>query len=296
MLKVFAVHSSGHTLTGEPVTGRQELDVKTIKFKGGEMHPTVYPNGKPVAVHIQVHLTGGDDVMELLLVTDAVKRLYPMLPITLIMPYVPYARQDRVANHGEAHGLKVFCKLINDQGYARVVVQDPHSDVATALLDNVVVDEAYSAIEEAVRKIEARYGVLPALVSPDAGARKRTLKIAHYLGGLQVVFADKVRDTKTLEITATEIHGDMPDAPLLVVDDICDGGRTFIELAKAVRKLEAVETTAGETALEATWPMRPMFLYVTHGIFSYGAELLLEHYTSVFTRNNWTDDTRVIDV
>lgn len=292
MLKVFGVHSAGRTLQGESLTGREELDVKSIKFKGGEMHPTVSPNGKPDAIHIQAHLDGGDAVMELLMVTDAVKRLYPHKPIVLIMPYVPYARQDRVANRGEAHGLKVFCTLINAQGYHRVVVQDPHSDVVAALLDNVEVDESIGAIEEVVRRIEREYGELPALIAPDAGARKRTLKIAQHLGGLEVVFADKVRDTKTLAITATEIHGELPSAPLLVVDDICDGGRTFIELAKAIRTKEEPDVA---TLIEG-WKIRPLMLYVTHGIFSYGVDLLLDGYKDVYTRNNWTDDTRPIEV
>jgi ribose-phosphate pyrophosphokinase len=294
MLKVFGAHDGGRTHLGERVTGREEIAVKSIKFKGGEMHPTLVRASSPDAIHIQAHLDGGDAIMELLMVTDAVKRMYPHKPIVLIMPYVPYARQDRVANEGEAHGIKVFCNLINSQGYARVVIQDPHSDVATALLDNVVVDEAITAIEEVVRKIEGQYGVLPALVAPDAGARKRTLKIAQHLGGLQVVFADKVRDTKTLEITGTEIHGTLPDLPLLVIDDICDGGRTFIELAKAVRVEEGKPEQ--QAPGDNNFSFRPMFLYVTHGIFSYGAELLLEHYSSVFTRNNWIGDPRVIDV
>lgn len=289
MLKVFGVYFSGDVHSpGGSRGNREEIAVKSYKFKGGEQHPTVTTTGRPDTLHIQAHLDDGDAIMELLMVTDALRRVWPKAPIVLIMPYIPYARQDRVANPGEAFGLKVFCKLINDQGYERVIVQDPHSHVATALLDRVYVDESITAIEEVVRHMVEQYGKMPVLVAPDSGARKRTLDVAKALGGLQVITADKKRDTKTLEITGTVLHDPLPNEPMLIIDDICDGGRTFIELAKTIRAEEALMEDPDGPA--------PLWLYITHGIFSYGAELLLEHFNKVYTRNDWTSDSRVNEV
>lgn len=273
--------------------GHADVGLSSLIFKGGEVHVTVKTQVIAEKFTIVAHLRNSEEVMKLLMVTDALRRAYPHLPVCLNMPYVPYARQDRVANAGEALGIRVFCDLINAQKYTSVTVQDPHSDVVGALLDNLTIDSSMGAIEQVVREIYEQYGQMPALVAPDAGARKRTIQVAKALGGLEVVTADKKRDTKTLEITGTIIHDALPRAPLLVVDDICDGGRTFIELAKAIRAVEAVEEPPEVTPAFVT---RPLFLYVTHGIFSYGLDLVKAHFKDVYTRNNWTDDTRALKV
>nr|WP_233830521.1 ribose-phosphate diphosphokinase [Paraburkholderia sp. ZP32-5] len=259
------------------------VGMKVLKFPGGEMHVTVQTDVPAENLELSAHLPNGDAVMTLLMATDALRRAYPDTPIDLHLPYVPYARQDRVANPGESLSAKVFCELINAQGYRRVVIQDPHSDVTPALLDRVVIDDPLPALRRVVEHILDRHPDV-ALVAPDAGARKRVLKLASQLD-LPAVFADKVRDTRTGAIKGTEIHDALPDGALLVIDDICDGGRTFTELA---RVLHAKQDYASAR--------RPLYLYVTHGIFSKGLDALLDGYTAVFTRNNWTSDTRAIHV
>jgi ribose-phosphate pyrophosphokinase len=261
-----------------------EVGLSTIKFPGGEVHVTVKPSiAESGYLTIHAHLDSSDAIMELLMVTDALKRAYPHREIVLKMPYVPYARQDRVANPGEAHSIKVFCNLINAQNYHSVIIQDPHSDVTSALLDRVQIDDPRAAIGKVLGHIAQRHTDRAVLVSPDAGARKRVQGFAKHFK-LDIVYADKIRNPRTGEITGTEIHGDMPFAPLLIVDDICDGGRTFIELAKAIR---AKEVEAGITVKEL---QRPLYLYVTHGIFSKGLIVLTDHFDEVFTSNNWISD------
>jgi ribose-phosphate pyrophosphokinase len=254
---------------------RRPLELKMLRFPGGEVHVTVELGVQADELQVNAHLPDSDAVMTLLMVTDALRRGYPGTSVALYMPYVPYARQDRVANPGEALSAKVFCQLINTQGYERVVIQDPHSDVVSALLDRVEIEDPLPAL----RRVVERLGNV-ALVAPDAGARKRVIKLASALN-VDAVFADKVRDTRTGAITGTQIATDLPDCALLVVDDICDGGRTFTELAMALRKQQS------EQHID-----RPLYLYVTHGIFSKGLGLLAEHYQTIFTRNNWTSDTR----
>lgn len=262
---------------------RSPVELKVLKFPGGEWHVTVQTNVAADAFELNAHVRNADSAMTLLMTTDALRRAYPGTPIDLHLPYVPYARQDRVANPGESLSAKVFCDLINVQRYRRVVIQDPHSDVTPALLDRVVIDDPLPALRRVLDRIGAQDPNV-ALVAPDAGARKRVLKLAAQLE-LPVVFADKVRDTRTGAITGTEIQGDLPDCALLVVDDICDGGRTFTELAQAIRQKRGGDAER-----------HPAFLYITHGIFSKGLDGLLEGYAAVFTRNNWTSDTRAIRV
>lgn len=246
-----------------------------FRFPGGEMQVTI-PAGlreqADAAREFRIHalLKSAHDVMQLLLLTDALRRLNPAVPVHLDMPYVPYARQDRVCNPGEALGAAVFCKLINDQQYATVTIVEPHSDVTPALLARVRVVDAAAFLKKALAAPAFAQGVT--LMAPDAGARKRVQALAKALGVADVRYAEKVRDPQTGRITETRVPDDIPAQPVLVVDDICDGGRTFLELAAALR---------GKTR-------QPLYLYVTHGIFSKGLTELKANYAEIFTAYDWT--------
>ena len=282
MISITAVANIEHA-PGASGFVRNPVEMKVLKFPGGELHVTVETGICADAFELKAHLPNADAVITLLMTTDALHRAYPGAPIDLHLPYVPYARQDRIANPGEALSAKVFCDLINAQHYRRVVIQDPHSDVTPALLDRVVIDDPVPALRRTLDRIRTCSPNV-SLVAPDAGARKRVLKLASQLE-LPIVFADKIRDTRTGAIAGTEIQGELPDCALLVVDDICDGGRTFTELAQAIREKQRRGGTC-----------QPLYLYVTHGIFSKGLDALLDGYAAVFTRNNWTSDTRATQV
>ncbi|QYJ20642.1 ribose-phosphate pyrophosphokinase-like domain-containing protein [Achromobacter sp. ES-001] len=258
------------------VEGQRQTETPTaFVFPGGESQVTV-PAGlraaADAATEFRIHalLKAANDVMQLLMLTDALRRLNPAVPVHLDMPYVPYARQDRVCNPGEALGAAVFCKLINDQQYATVTITEPHSDVTPALLQRVRVVDAAAFVGRALAAPAFAKGVT--LMAPDAGARKRVQALAKKLGVADVRYAEKVRDPQTGRITETRVPDDIPDQPILVVDDICDGGRTFLELALAL----------------ADKTRQPLYLYVTHGIFSHGLTALNERYAGVFTAYDWT--------
>lgn len=271
MLTITSQHTEG---TRREVT----LEPRVFTFAGGESQ-VVLPDafiaeaGSVASVRINAWLRTADAVMQLLLLTDAVRRVMPNVPLHLNMPYVPYARQDRVCNPGEALSAKVFCTLINAQAYASVVIADPHSDVVPALLDRVSVVDASVMLAEVLRQPAFARGVT--LLAPDAGARKRVQQLAKKLEVEHVAFADKVRDTKTGRISGTSVSSDLPNLPILVVDDICDGGRTFVELGKALAEVSS----------------QPRYLYVTHGIFSKGFEELNLYYQRIFTAYNWNQSS-----
>lgn len=271
MLTITSQHTEG---TRREVT----LEPRVFRFAGGESQ-VVLPDafiaeaGSVASVRINAWLRTADAVMQLLLLTDAVRRVMPNVPLHLNMPYVPYARQDRVCNPGEALSAKVFCNLINAQAYASVVIADPHSDVVPALLERVSVVDASVMLAEVLRQPAFARGVT--LLAPDAGARKRVQQLAKKLEVEHVAFADKVRDTKTGRISGTSVSSDLPNLPILVVDDICDGGRTFVELGKALAEVSS----------------QPRYLYVTHGIFSKGFEELNLYYQRIFTAYNWNQSS-----
>jgi ribose-phosphate pyrophosphokinase len=223
-------------------------------FSGGEVQVTV-KECHPQA-HIKAILQSSQDVMQLLLLCDALKRMGKTIQ-RIDIPYLPYARQDRVCNTGEALALKVMCDLINSIGAKQVCVTDVHSDVALALIDNV---HNYHPIS---------FGLLEVIgdklvICPDAGAEKRILKL-----GKPYVMATKVRDVANGQIKETKLHGKVEKRDCIIVDDICDGGRTFIELAKVLKENGA----------------RSIELYITHGIFSKGLEVFKDLIDNIYYYN-----------
>jgi len=212
-----------------PATGEDEL--LQFRFGAGESH--VRLTSQPSTdVRVFYRYQGDASVMQLLLLTDALRRA-GAVNIELIMPYLPGARQDRVCNVGEPLSTKVYAQVINSQQFRKVYVFDPHSDVGPALLDNVQVIKNHAFIKDVLRDVTTDY----VLISPDAGANKKVFELSAVLGGAPVVRADKLRDVRNGRITATEVfaeslHGDT----CVIVDDICAGGRTFIELAKKLKE------------------------------------------------------------
>ncbi len=250
------------------VDGERKSLMKDFTFSGGEVHvelATGAEDNDVTEVTVMAYLKDAGGIMRLAMVKDACERQYPNAVIKLSMPYVPYARQDRVNAKGEALGARVFCDMINNMCFAEVTICDPHSDVVSALLDDVVVESQ----EEIFTKHMARHPVSTSLregetiiLAPDAGSVKKATKLAKYYGA-ELIVGEKVRNTATGEITGTVIHdpkGLLKNKPKVVmVDDICDGGRTFIELAYVLRNEFKVENIG---------------LYVTHGIFSQGKSCL----------------------
>lgn len=236
--------------------GSEEVFYNSSVYSGGEVSVKIVDliNCNFMKGSIYATLHSSNDVMELLLVTDAIRREQCNAEIKLVMPYVPYARQDRVCAVGEALSIKVFCDLINSQGYSQVEVHDPHSDVLVALLNNCKVNsqsDLFINMHEVIRAAKT------VLVSPDAGATKKIFELAKRYGFSRVVRADKSRDIDTKAITGTVIYSEpIGDKDFLIVDDISDYGGSFIPLAKALRPL-----TTGK-----------IILYVTHCIMPEGLD------------------------
>lgn len=274
-------------------TGKLMMEGFPFKFPGGETQVRINTreavgfNPSNQVTTFSKKVRSGDDVMEILLTVDALRRSGHKR-LNLVLPYVPYGRQDRVMVPGEALGIKVFADLINSCCFEEVEIWDPHSDVTTALINNVrVVDQA-----ELLRSICLEGGARPildsVLVCPDAGARKKILKVAEALGKTEIVYADKIRDVKTGQITGTSVDWNNVPIPVkpkfLIVDDIGDGLRTFIELAKAMRTdLGPVQSALTE-----------IYLYVTHGFFSKGLDILEGYIDGVYVANLMSQDQAVM--
>ena len=243
------------------------VEFKSWTFPGGERNVQVDDNYLYLKMDVTIFCSfrGSDDIIDLMLLVNAIRNVRDQ-DIHLVIPYFPAARQDRVMNGGECFAAQVYAQLINQCKFKTVSVYDPHSDVLAALFDPGVlrVHNQWDIWADHIESIAGK----AALVSPDAGALKKIYKLAHATS-LDVIEASKHRDTKTGKITHTSIDASrLSDYDqLIVVDDICDGGATFNELAKVIR-------AGGFTG--------KLVLCVTHGIFSRGVDAI-EGYDKICT-------------
>ena len=246
-----------------------------LTFSGGEEHVVVDVE-QADRILIDARVDSSSELMRLLAVTDAAKR-QGIKEISLFLPYFPGARQDRVdPGTGFAFTAKIIANIINSQGYDKVIIVDPHSEVTPALLNGCIVIGVEKVVPVA---FAAMNGFRPdAVISPDAGAEKRAAAVAK-LYKVPVISARKHRDAATGKLTGFSLDK-IPDTlrgNFLVVDDICDGGGTFLGLAAEFDK----QRQMGDK----------LVLWVTHGIFSQGYSKLLCAYDHIYT----TDSLRIPD-
>lgn len=241
------------------------LPVMLSGFPGGEVKvelPTALDHTGDV-VSVTASLYSSADIMALVMVTNAVRHYCKSAKFGMVLrlPYFPYARQDRVCNIGESHGVQAMAGLINSLGYTKVYVYDPHSDAVQAAVHNCEVIKQ-STLAKAVVSPLLRSPYSYELVSPDAGAEKKVLELSKQLSAWgqspSIHYAHKVRNPLNGQILSTTFEGNVEGKNLIIVDDICDGGRTFTALAGLLRARGAARVD----------------LYVTHGIFSAGIDAL----------------------
>lgn len=179
--------------------------------------------------------------------------------IILSIPYFPAARSDRVFGAYEGFNVKYYAKLINDMNFDKVFVEDAHSDVTPALLNNVRNSKQYTCLSNDLKNIKDKNTVI---VAPDLGATKKIEELCKFYKKPDYLQCVKIRNVMTGEIIKCDVvtpNGKDPKKliegkTMLIVDDICDGGGTFIHLAKMLRNYGADK----------------VYLSVTHGIFAKG--------------------------
>lgn len=263
------------------VNGYTNDRIESWMFPAGEHGVRVIGDFKPTdSVVVYLHYQTDAEMLRLALIKDALDRA-GVKDIRLDIPYFPYARQDRVCNKGESHSLKVVADFINSLNFDEVVVWDPHSTVLEAVVDRLKVRKQEYAQSRA-RQWLTEHNYLPentVLVAPDAGAAKKVYDVAKCWGYDKVLTCFKRRDLSNGNIIDTYIPlTDKVDYNMVVIDDILDGGRTFLELAPLLK-----DKTSGD-----------LILSVTHGIFSKGiAPFGFSCYSKILVANMMNRDIDV---
>jgi ribose-phosphate pyrophosphokinase len=247
--------------------------MKVINLNTGEgIRLTLFPDNQP---HINIGgIEQGDEVklvcslvnslalMHLLQTANALDHLSARKKL-LVIPYLMAARYDRLMLPGDSFDLEVVANLINSCGFERVLLWDVHSEVATRLIRNSVNVKNRAMVE--------RYQQPKAvLICPDAGAAKKVGDYFAWNPNLEeIVYCNKKRELSTgritLEVTEPE---KCLDKNCVIIDDICDGGGTFLAIAGQIKP-------------------KHLSLIVTHGIFSKGFSALEQYFDEIIVSNSY---------
>lgn len=212
---------------GEPLG-----EVNIQKFSDGEISVEFLESirGRFVFL-IQSTFSPTDNLMELLLMIDAAKRASAYKVIAVI-PYYGYARQDRKDRPRVAIGSKLVANMLVAAGADRVVTMDLHAPQIQGYFDIPVDHLDSSAIF--IPYIESLRLPNLTFAAPDVGSANRIREIATYFE-CEMVICDKHRK-RANEIASMVVIGDVTDQDIVLIDDICDTGRTLAKSAGLMKE------------------------------------------------------------
>lgn len=191
---------------------------------------------------------GDEEMFTIMSLVDLIRR-NSQGRVYLKMPYLPNARMDRIKTDTENFALKVFANWINGLGFDRIFVENVHSNVSNALVNNIV----DSLPDDDIKTITKDYD-FDVIFFPDEGACKRykDMDVIKELG-LPIAFGIKNRDWKTGEILNLDVMGaDVKGKKVLIIDDICSKGFTFYYSGMKLRELGASDVRLYVTHCEDT--------------------------------------------
>lgn len=174
---------------------------------------------------------------------------------SLCIEYCPYARQDKPISNLTTFALFPFVNLLKSLKFVSLTVLDPHNEnLFESMRFDVVPPTAY--VKEVMRTLNADI-----ICYPDQGAYKKYHDLYKNIFTARTIRGFKHRDPGTGEITELAIRAEgvpCEDKDILIVDDICDGGSTFVKVAKCLKM----------------WKPRSISLFVTYGLFTKGTKIL----------------------
>ena len=219
---------------------------------------------------VRTRLLSNDDIIVLALVKDVIDNKYVNVKTILKIDYMMYQQDDRRFKTEESFGLKVISNFINTMKWDKIKIFHPHSD-KVEFIDNCIITSNQSFVEDAVLDVRSyTFNRFPYWVIPDSGAFKTQFKQIENIEYPNFITCMKSRNHEIGDIETVVNVGDLSGQACFIVDDICLGGRTFIQIAQKLR-----EKNCGE-----------LYLIISHGVFNQGIEHLLEYFDYIYTTDS----------
>lgn len=257
--------------------------VEFVIHNSGETHinlnPVVYYN-KDFKTLVHAHINSSKTLLETLHLLDALKHrgFWP----DLYLPYCPYSRADRVVGNGggDSYGINLFSNLF-DGTVKKLITLDLHSSKTAYNLVEAFEVENLIPYDKFIDNLKIRHKISDfCLVSPDEGCRDKVEFFAQKYNVPHFKLEKKRDQSQRGKIISYQPINEYPGTQsAIILDDICDGGGTFIHAASCIPR-----------------PSR-LFLGITHGIFSKGLDpLLAAGFEGIITTDSFSQHNNISKV
>ena len=246
----------------------EDSDIKysISRFSDGEVQISLEDFSHKEQIQVKCRITNAEDLFILMQVLDILDRHEVLYKLHIY--YLMGMRMDRVMDFNRPFTLKIVLNSLKNCNADTIEILEPHSDVyydfrfggkfTELYIENSPSNNVWNGFQ---------------IVLPDEGAKERY----EFSYDKTVLTCSKVRDLATGKIL--EIKVDNPevisDKPLLILDDLCDGGGTFCGIAKAFNALNI--------------PKERLNIAVTHMVNPKGIKNLSENFNHVWFTNSYED-------
>jgi len=203
--------------------------VKVYKsiFPEGELYLQIRENlkGKPVTIISNIAPT---NILELLFTVDAAKRSGAKIK-RIIIPFLSFARQDKVYHDGEAVAGAVICSILKNLHIPMTII-----NIHSERLKKYLTFKDASILPLLAKRLPKKDFIV---VSPDKGGAKRAEAIAHFLKAPMLV----MQKTRTRGGISIQFSADLRDRDVLIVEDMISTGTTLVKAVQLLKKAGARE-------------------------------------------------------
>lgn len=237
------------------------------RFPDGEVHLQLDEINRKESVNVVMRIRNAEDLFLLMQLSDILHRQEVVVD-ELHIPYLMSMRCDRVFSFDRPFSLKIVANIINSMEAKKVIINEPHSE-KTSMIKNI---EVFSTAADDLEY----YSLKGSICFPDEGASKRFEHFEDNYHEYPTMLCKKVRDVDTGKIVSVEIKNGFDlngYCEITILDDLCDGGGTFVALAPTLRGLHP----------------RKLRLVVTHAVQQKGVENVAKYFDEVIITNSYAD-------
>ena len=238
---------------------KSDISYEIITFPDGEPHIKIIDLDRKKDVNVICRIANPTDLFILMQVGNILNRQGIIFDIKIT--YLMSMRMDRVMNFNEAYSLEIVANMINSLNARKVKILEPHSEKTLMLIKRSSKIDNDILLSDYLK------------VYPDEGAAGR-----YNAYPMKDVIFKKKRNLSDGKIISIEpINKDLlykSDKPIMVIDDLCDGGMTFKLIADYLNEVV---------------PNHELNITVTHMVNPKGIQTLSENYNKVYFTNSYKD-------
>lgn len=244
----------------------EKSDIKfTIsRFPDGEVQITLEEFTRKDSIKVLCRITNAEELFLVKQVFDILDRNEMVYDV--FIGYLMGMRMDRVMDFNRPFTLKIVADILKNSKVREIEILEPHSNRTY---------REFGTYEKSMPEVMERLDGYQIII-PDAGARERYEDVFFFDYPSDTVFCSKVRDTKTGEILSIQVDNPevISDGPMIILDDLCDGGGTFLGIADTIRKIK---------------PDAKLNINIVHAVNGTGLQRLSATFDHVYITNSYKD-------